>query len=187
MVGGAEPAPDAIGRSVVVIVGSHGNSCTGVALARDLVLTAAHCVLPGADYKIVEFDAARRPLLRDIASIRAHPTFDPKKHRAGADVALLKLSVPLARVVPATLAPPASRSRRATRSLLPAPESRSMATANPADRADRDTRGDGKPGTLQIRLFDPATKGESTGLGAAMEIPAHRSFASHQTRSSSVS
>src|SRR5205809_1079145 len=86
MVGGAELAPDAIGRSVVVIVGSHGNSCTGTALARDLVLTAAHCVLPGADYKIVEFDAARRPLLRDIARITTHPTFDPKKHRAGADV-----------------------------------------------------------------------------------------------------
>src|SRR5260370_82417 len=105
MVGGAGPAPDAIGRSVVVIVGSHGNSCPGTALARDLVLTAAHCGLRGADYKIVEFDAARRPLLRDITSIPAHPTFDPKKHRAGADVALLKLSAPLANVTLATLGP----------------------------------------------------------------------------------
>ena len=57
MVGGASAPPDAIGRAVVLIVGSRGNSCSGVALAPDVVLTAAHCVLPGADYKIVEFDA----------------------------------------------------------------------------------------------------------------------------------
>src|SRR5947209_3456097 len=76
MVGGAEPAPDPIGRAVVVIVGSRGNSCTGVALARNLVLTVAHCVLPGSDYKIVEFDAARQPQLRDVVSVTAHPKFD---------------------------------------------------------------------------------------------------------------
>src|SRR3954451_18838342 len=107
MVGGAAAPPDSIARSVALIVGSHGNSCTGVALAPDLVLTAAHCVLPGADYKIVEFDTAHRPLLRDIVRITAHPTFDPKKHRAGADVALLKLAAPLARIAPAALGPAA--------------------------------------------------------------------------------
>jgi hypothetical protein len=167
MVGGAAPASDAIGRSVVVIVGSHGNSCTGVALARDLVLTAAHCVLPGADYKIVEFDAARRPLLRDIASIRAHPTFDPKKHRAGADVALLKLAAPLARVAPAALGPAGSAVAPGDSFLVAGTgvaiggDGKSGGTARAATLVAT-----GKPGTLQIRLFDPATKGESAGLGA---------------------
>jgi len=167
MVGGAEPAPDAIGRSIVVIVGSHGNSCTGVALARDLVLTAAHCVLPGADYKIVEFDAARRPLLRDIASIRAHPTFDPKKHRAGADVALLKLAAPLARVAPAALGSAGSALAPGDAFLVAGGgvaingDGKSGGTARAATLVAT-----GKPGTLQIRLFDPATKGESAGLGA---------------------
>ena len=66
MVGGAGAASPEIARAIVLIVGSRGNFCSGVALARDLVLTAAHCVLPGADYKIVEFDSARQPLLRDI-------------------------------------------------------------------------------------------------------------------------
>ena len=47
MVGGAAAAPDPIARAVVLIVGSRGNFCSGAALARDLVLTAAHCVLPG--------------------------------------------------------------------------------------------------------------------------------------------
>jgi len=46
MVGGAPPADPAVARHVVLLVGSRGNSCSGVAIARDLVLTAAHCVLP---------------------------------------------------------------------------------------------------------------------------------------------
>jgi hypothetical protein len=69
MVGGGALADRAVARHVALIVGSRGTSCTGVVIARDLVLTAAHCALPGADYKIVEFDRAHRPSLRDIASV----------------------------------------------------------------------------------------------------------------------
>ena len=50
MVGGAPDAEPAIARRIALIVGSRGTACTGVVIARDLVLTAAHCVLPGADY-----------------------------------------------------------------------------------------------------------------------------------------
>src|SRR5882672_3197756 len=75
MVGDAPAAGDA-GRAVVLLVGSRGTSCSGVALARDLVLTAGHCVLPGADYKLVEFGAARQPVLKDFATIARHPEFD---------------------------------------------------------------------------------------------------------------
>ena len=74
MVGGAPAAPDLIARAVVLIVGSRGNFCTGAALAPDLVLTAAHCVLPGADYKIVEYERGQ-PQLRDVARVTAHPKF----------------------------------------------------------------------------------------------------------------
>src|SRR5882672_12444258 len=76
MVGGAGAAPAEIARSVVLIVGSRGNFCSGVALAPDLVLTVAHCVLPGADYKIVQYDSARQPMLRDVKSVTTHPKFD---------------------------------------------------------------------------------------------------------------
>src|SRR5262245_34072271 len=106
MVGGADAAADALARAIVVIVGSRGNFCSGVALARDLVLTAAHCVLPGAEYKIVEYDSARQPTLRDVARVRAHPSFDLNTllaHRATADVALVKLAAPLSSVTPAML------------------------------------------------------------------------------------
>ena len=54
MVGGAQPTNEGAGRAVVMLTGSHGTFCSGVALARELVLTAAHCVLPGADYKLVD-------------------------------------------------------------------------------------------------------------------------------------
>jgi hypothetical protein len=76
MVGGAPPADPAIARHVVLLVGSRGNSCSGVAIARDLVLTAAHCVPPGADYKLVIFDAAHQPQLNDITTVTRHPQFD---------------------------------------------------------------------------------------------------------------
>ena len=68
------------------------------------MLTAAHCVLPGADYKLVAFDARASPSLKDIAQIARHPHFELKSllaHRATADVALLKLAQPL----PAQLSP----------------------------------------------------------------------------------
>src|SRR4051812_19261126 len=108
VVGGAPAADPATARHVVLIVGSHGTFCTGVALARDLVLTAAHCALPGADYKLMEFDSARRPVLRDVAAVARHPQFDLKTllgHRATADVALLRLAAPLGGgFVPAALA-----------------------------------------------------------------------------------
>jgi secreted trypsin-like serine protease len=169
MVGPTAPPGDDATRAAILLVGSKGNSCTGVAIARDLVLTAAHCVLPGADYKLVTFDATRTPTLRDIGTIAAHPEFDAgaaARHRVTADVALVKLAAPL-NVVRAALAPTGD-------------------TVAPGDRLvvagyGLATRGDGKsggtlrvatlvvtgqPGSLQLRLVDPATKGERAGLGA---------------------
>jgi hypothetical protein len=169
MVGGAQPATDAAGRAVVMLTGSHGTFCSGVALAPMLMLTAAHCVLPGADYKLIEFDAARQPTLKDIAAIAPHPEFDVNavlRHRVTADVALLKLAAP-AKAVAAALAPPTLPVAAGDRFIV--------AGYGLAVRGDGKTGGTvraatlaatGQPGTLQIRLVDPATKGERAGLGA---------------------
>ena len=169
IVGGAGAAPDSIARAVVLIVGSRGNFCSGAALARDLVLTAAHCVPPGADYKIVEFEG-REPQLRNVVSVTAHPKFNLATmlaHRATADVALLKLAAPLARVEPAALHGPGF-------TVAPG-DSFTVAGTGVAVRHDGKSGGSvraaklvatGRPGTLQIRLFDPATRGEKPGLGA---------------------
>src|SRR5437764_2309438 len=97
IVGGAIPSAEGIGRSVITIVGSRGNFCTGVLIAPKLVLTVAHCVQPGAVYKIVEYGAERQPQLQDVKSVAIHPAFNMQAmmaHRATADVALLALETP---------------------------------------------------------------------------------------------
>src|SRR5580692_12960539 len=85
IVGGAAPAPETIARSVVTIVGSRGNFCTGSMIAPGLVLTVAHCVQPGADYKIVQYGADRTPELKDVKRVAIHPGFQMQAmlaHRA---------------------------------------------------------------------------------------------------------
>jgi hypothetical protein len=169
MVGGAPPADKDTGGAVIMLTGSHGTFCSGVALTRDLVLTAAHCVLPGASYKVIEFDGARQPMLKDLATIATHPDFDVNavlRHRVTADVALVKLAAPL-KILPAPLAPDGGSVAAGDRFVV--------AGYGVAVRGDGKTGGTvraatlvatGQPGTLQIRLADPATKGERAGLGA---------------------
>lgn len=167
MVGGAQPSNISV---PVMIVGSRGNSCTGTLIARDLVLTAAHCVLAGADYKLVEFNAQRQPALRDVASIARHPQFDLQAflaHRATADVALLKLAAPPPNVTPAILAPASFRAALGDRfvvagfGLTERGDGKSGGTLRAAELVAT-----GKPGNLQIRLMDPAARNERAGLGA---------------------
>src|SRR5476649_2491454 len=90
IVGGGAPSAEGIGRSVVTIVGSRGNFCSGALIAPKLVLTVAHCVQPGATYKIVEYGADKQPQLQDVTNVAIHPGFDMaaiSAHRATADVA----------------------------------------------------------------------------------------------------
>src|SRR5688572_29860554 len=93
LVGGATEVSSPEGQPEVMLVGSHGNFCTGTMIAPSLVLTAAHCIAPGTDYKRVEMGADRQPVFTDILQIARHPRFNLKTmlaHRATADVALLK-------------------------------------------------------------------------------------------------
>jgi hypothetical protein len=169
LVGGAPPAREDAARVVVMLTGTHGSFCSGVALAPTLVLTAAHCVLPGAGYKLVEFDGMGSPHLKDIVQIVRHPDFDAtaaQRHRVTADMALLKLSGP-ARTAAALLAPASATIATGDRLVV--------AGYGVAVRGDGRTGGTvraatltvtGKPGSLQIRLADPTTNGKRPGLGA---------------------
>ncbi len=171
MVGGAPPAAENIGRSVVVILGSYGTACTATAIARDLLLTAAHCVQPNADYKLMGNKPGETPELKSIARIERHPQFELKRlfaHLATADIALLKLTEPLLpRVVPAQIAG-ATETVAVGDTLIVAGYG---VTARGADRLDGIAHTvtlavTGHPSSLEIRLFDPATRGQSAGLGA---------------------
>ena len=135
------------------------------------MLTAAHCTLPGADYKLMEFDAAHAPLLKDVSEIARHPQFELKTllaHRATADVALIKLADPVAGGVEA--APLAAGNFPVT-----VGDKLTVAGYGVAVRGDGRSGGTvrvavlavtGRPGNLQIRLVDPATLGARAGLGA---------------------
>ncbi|MEA2884115.1 MAG: hypothetical protein QOH32_3371 [Bradyrhizobium sp.] len=170
IVGGGGAPAESIARAIVTIIGSRGTFCSGAAIAEDIVLTAAHCVLPGADYKII-IPGETPPRLLDVRRIAAHPGFNVQAilaHRASADVALLQLNAAL----------PGSKS--------PAPLGSALMPVQPGDRltiagVGVATRGDGKtggtiraadlgvtgkPGTLQIRLADPLTNNLREGLGA---------------------
>ncbi len=150
-----------------MVVNSYGDLCTGTALARDLVLTAAHCVARSERYEVKAFQTGETILARSIA---IHPRFDLAsyaKNRATADLALIKLTAPLPDViVPATLAP--ARHVMVGEHLI---------IAGFGTTVDRGPAGlgmprmaklvvTGHPGSLQIRLVDPATRNHKNGLGA---------------------
>jgi hypothetical protein len=170
IVGGAESSSEGVGGSVVTIVGSRGNFCSGSLIAPALVLTVAHCVQPGADYKMVAYDGAGRPQLQDVKRIAIHPGFQMQAmlaHRATADVAIMQLQIPASGKTPARLGVP----------LLPiTPGAKfSIAGVGVTVRGDGKSGGvvrtaslvaTGKPGALQIRLVDPAAEGARDGLGA---------------------
>jgi integrase len=75
MVGGAPPAPAELGHSVVMVLGSAGTARTASAIGRDLLLTAAHFVQPGADYKLVGSAPGQPPVLKAVIRIESHPQF----------------------------------------------------------------------------------------------------------------
>ena len=170
IVGGGVPSAEGIGRSVVTIVGSRGNFCTGALIAPGLALTAAHCVQPGAVYKIVEYGADRQPQLRDVKKVAIHPAFNMQAitaHRATADVALLQLEASPSGKNAADLGVPQVP--------IVAGSHFTIAGIGVAVRGEGSSGGTvrvaglvatGQPGTLQIRLVDPVGQGAREGLGA---------------------
>ena len=188
IVGGA-PATDAtLARSVVTIVGSRGNFCSGALIAPDLVLSAAHCVSPDATYKIVSYDDKRQPKLLDVRRVALHPRFNAQgilAHRASADVALLQLAQPMSAKAPAPLGAPNEPIVAGTSFIVIGigvtrhGDGKSGGTARTALLVAT-----GRPGNLQIRLIDPATNNVREGLGACTGdsgAPVYREIGSWST------
>lgn len=166
LTGNAPPATGWAARPIVMITDDREDLCTGTALAHDLVLTAAHCVTRPAQYEVKAYQNGQAI---KVASVARHPHFDAASYaasRATADIALLKLAAPLPDiVVPAALA--ASRRVTAGETLTiagfgvtVAGTARGLGVPRMAKLAVT-----GKPGALQIRLYDLATRNQRIGLG----------------------
>jgi secreted trypsin-like serine protease len=160
---------DASGNAsrAIVMITTNSSLCTGTAIARDIVLTAAHCMQQRNSLVRTSRGSAEY-LIREVA---VHPRFDLQGyalHRATADVALIKLSSSLpSEVVPAALVSPAFRAAVGNRMTVAG----FGTTASGTDRGLYTARSatlavTGQPGSLQIRLHDPATRNERAGLGA---------------------
>lgn len=170
IVGGARKV-GLTGEPIVMIVGTRGNRgvlCTGTALARDLVLTAAHCVAPETRLQIIAtIGAAMTP----INAIARHPRYDARSYARGrvtADVALIKLAAPLPdHIAPVGLANEGDAVAVGDRLLIAGFGMTVPGRAASTGLARMATLAvTGRPGGLQIRLVDPATRGERLGLGA---------------------
>jgi secreted trypsin-like serine protease len=164
--GNAPAAMDWAARPIVMIVDARDDLCTGTALARDLVLTAAHCVTRPVDYQVKTYQTG---VTIPVRAVTRHPRFDYASYaasRATADVALIKLAAPLPDiVVPAALA--AARRVAVGETLTIAGFGVTIAgTARGLGQPRMATLTvTGKPGSLQIRLYDIATRNTRVGLG----------------------
>lgn len=166
IVGGGETTTAA--RHIVMIVSTRGNLCTGTAIARDLVLTAGHCVAPAASYRVLTAD--RKPPGHAVRSITVNPRYNPKDYASGrvtADVALLKLEMALPADIQPAMLPPSPAVSPGDRFVIAGYGTTSYGSESGIGTPRAATMvATGRPGNLQIRLVDPAARGERQGLGA---------------------
>ena len=164
--GNAPPATGWAARPIVMLIDARGDLCTGTALTRDLVLTAAHCVTLPIEYRVRVFQNGETVPARSVAR---HPHFSMAAYaanRATADVALVKLSAPLpAIVVPAALAAARRVAEGEIMTIAGFGVTRAGTAAGLGVPREAQLVVTGRPGSLQIRLVDAKTRNKRAGLG----------------------
>ena len=96
-INGGKSASAEIAAQTVQIVSTRGSICSAAVIARDLLLTAGHCVQPKANYAI-SINEGAGPRVVPVARIVLHPNYDPHQfetRRPSPDIAILKISEPL--------------------------------------------------------------------------------------------
>ncbi|WP_410824701.1 trypsin-like serine protease, partial [Methylobacterium oryzisoli] len=105
--GGREDPANPLAGASVMVLSSRGGVCSAVVLARDAVLTAAHCAAGSAEHRVHFRDEAGAPVLVPLAGVNVHPGYDAgaiSGRRRSIDLALLRVATPLpARFSVATL------------------------------------------------------------------------------------
>jgi hypothetical protein len=112
IVGGAEDAGP-LARASVMVLSSNGGVCSAVVVARDAVLTAAHCAAGGAEHRVHWRGDDGQPVLIVPAATAVHPGYVAsavETRRRSIDLALMRLPGPLPdRFAVATLSAAAPR------------------------------------------------------------------------------
>ena len=96
VVGGADDAGP-LSRRTVMVLGSQGGVCTGIVVAPDAVLTAAHCAT-APESRIHYRDADGQPVLLQPRARVLHPGYDRgavAARRRSIDLSLMRLDQPL--------------------------------------------------------------------------------------------
>ncbi len=97
VVGPSHEASGSTAASTVMVLQRRGPAagfCTGIVLGPRAVLTAAHCVPPGADIRVHFKDPAGAPVLLPVASVVRHPGYRAEaiaKRERSVDLAVVTL------------------------------------------------------------------------------------------------
>jgi secreted trypsin-like serine protease len=167
--GQAPPASGRVARSIVMLIDEKEDLCTATALAPDLVLTAAHCVIGRLKRSVKVYQTGQSIAVTRVA---AHPRFSIASYaasRATADVALVKLAAPLPDIIsPVILAEPRRVAVGETLTIAGFGVTKNRTPLGLGIPREARLTVTGKPGSLQIRLVDPATRNARPGLGACV-------------------
>ncbi len=169
IVGGAPSADAALAKSVVLVVSAEG-ACSGVAIASDLVLTAAHCIRSRGAYVVSALweSSPRTAWALQVVPHRSYsvmPRIDAEP-QIGQDLALLKLALEI-NPSPAVLS--AKDAARLAEQFVVVGFGR---TASGVGQQTREPHSatlvlqSGIPNAQRLVLADPATYGKTPGLGA---------------------
>ena len=81
-----------------MVLSSHGGVCTGVVVAPDVILTAAHCASGASEFRIHYSATDGQPVLITPSKRAVHPGYDSGAvagRRRSIDLALLQIPAPL--------------------------------------------------------------------------------------------
>lgn len=166
IVGGHPVEPGAAAaRWTVRVEGSKGQLCSGVALDRMIVLTAAHCVLGGGPFRVV---AAGRTMR--VEKVLTHSSFQPghtPNTQPGVDLAMLQLQRPLpAAITPTEPGGAMATSEAVTIAGFGLSEEGRDSTARRLRKATLTTAGTYTAVNSVVVAVDPQRRGTLPGAGA---------------------